>query len=112
MTASIADRGPVEAEAADLFEALRGIRRQRERDDVFLCCAGARRDIWASGMQRDMGMGLVAYVLALPREAERPVEVKIFDPAPREAIGSVAEQETFARGWLDASHEDDSALSG
>lgn len=102
MTAAMAGYPPVEVEAGDLFEALRQIRRALEDSDIVLCCAGARRDVWASGMQRDMGGGKHAYILQQPRGSERPPSVNIFDPAPREAVASVAEQEAFMRVWLDS----------
>jgi hypothetical protein len=105
MTAAVSDAAPVEVEASDLFEALRQVRLAFESRGVLLCCAGARRDVWPSGMQRDMGEGRVAYVLTLPRTAERPPRVGIFDPAPRETIATVAEQEAFARRWMDSPRE-------
>ena len=102
VTATVADDPLVEAEAADLFDALRNVRSQLESRDVALCCAGARRDVWSSGMQRDMGQGLTAYILTFPRTTERPSVVKIFDRAPLEAIATVAEQEAFARAWMES----------
>jgi hypothetical protein len=102
ITAVVGDQPPVEAEASDLFAALCQVRRQLEARDVVLCCAGARRDVWPSGMARDMGQGLKAYQLSLPRTAERPPLVGIFDPASSEDVGTVAEQEAFAQAWRDS----------
>jgi hypothetical protein len=53
-------------------------------------------------MQRDVGEGLIAYVLKLPRTAERPTHLSIFEPASRDAIGTVSDQEAFARIWMEA----------
>jgi hypothetical protein len=100
LIAAVADEPPVGVEAGDLFEALRQLRRQFEARGIALCCAGARRDVWSSGMQRDMGMGRAAYILTFPRTAERPQQVNIFEPAEPDAIASVAEQEAFARAWM------------
>lgn len=99
MRAILDGQPPVEVEAGDYFEALRLIRRQFEEDGLRLCCAGARRDVWASGMQRDMGGGLTAYVLSLPRIAARPAEVSIFEPAPLELVATVVDQERFFESW-------------
>jgi hypothetical protein len=93
------NRSAVEAEAGDCFEALRLVRSQFEVDSVRLCCAGARRDVWASGMQRGMGQGLTAYVVSLPRTATRPSVVDIFEPAPLELIATVADQQEFFEQW-------------
>jgi len=88
-----------EAEASDCFEALLMVRRQLEEQGLRLCCAGARRDAWASGMQRDMGQGLTAYILSLPRTAKRPPVVEIFEPTDPELVGTVVEQEESFRAW-------------
>lgn len=102
MTAVVDGEPQVDVEAFDLFEALRLIRLQLEAKDLLLCCAGARRDVWASGMQRDMGMGLMAYVLTFPRTADRLAQVSIFDQASPDLLATVGEQEQFARSWFDS----------
>lgn len=102
LVAALPDRDPIEVEAGDFFQALRLVRTELEVDGIYLGCAGARRDVWASGMQRDMGMGLRAYVLTIPRTPARPQEVDIFASAPRDLLGTVAEQEQFFRAWLES----------
>jgi hypothetical protein len=98
---AIVDRGePLSVEAGDCFEGLRLIRRQLDRENLRLCCAGARRDVWSSGMQRDMGMGLTAYVLTVPRTEQRPPVVGIFDAAETDTVATVADQEAFYQEWL------------
>jgi hypothetical protein len=99
LRAVLGDHPAVEAEAGDCFAALRLIRSQFEADGIRLCCAGARRDVWASGMQRDMGQGLTAYVLSFPRTARRPPVVDIFEPALPELVGTIADQEQFYQQW-------------
>jgi hypothetical protein len=102
LRAALDKQSAVEAEAGDCFEGLRLVRARLELDGVRLCCAGARRDVWASGMQRDMGQGLTAYVLSLPRTAERPSVVDIFEPSPPDLIATVAEQKEFYQQWLNS----------
>jgi hypothetical protein len=50
-------------------------------------------------MQRDMGGGRTAYVLSLPRSAERPPVVDIFEPTVPDSVVTVAEQEAFFEEW-------------
>jgi hypothetical protein len=51
-------------------------------------------------MQRDMGAGLVAFLLSSEGD-ERPPYQSIFDYAPPETIGSVEEQRRYAKRWMD-----------
>lgn len=69
-------------EAADQFEALRELRRRLDADSIVICVEGARRNSWASGMQRDMGSGMVCYQLTIPRGPGRPPQAHTLDPAP------------------------------
>lgn len=84
----------------DYFEALREARLAMEDAGLRPCCAGARRDTWASGMQRDMGQGLTCYVLSFPRTNVRPPVLGTFDVATPDVIGSVADQEAFQKAWM------------
>jgi hypothetical protein len=93
--------GVYQAQETDLFECLRTIRRQLEPTGARLCCNGARVDVWASGMARDMGGGAKAYILQVGRRAQRSDLVSIFDPAPVETVGTVDEQEAYAHRWMD-----------
>jgi hypothetical protein len=88
------------AEAGDVFECLRGIRRQVEPRGLRLCCNGARRDAWSSGMQRDMGQGLTVYILQGVPKGTRPPQVDTLDHAPCHEVVPVEEQEACYRGWL------------
>jgi hypothetical protein len=83
-----------EATGGDVFDALMKLRLQAERDGIQICCNGARRNAWSSGMQRDMGEGYVVYLLRAQKE-DRPPEVRTLDPAPAEEVVSVAEQRAF-----------------
>jgi len=75
------------------------IRRELEAEGIVVCCQGARKDVWPSGMARDMAAGLQAYVLTIGRTPLRHELVAIFDPADRKLIGTVAEQERYFKLW-------------
>jgi hypothetical protein len=102
LTATMPDRPEVTAVGDDMFSTLQELRRELERDGVLIRCAGARRDVWASGMQRNMGDGRKAYILSLPRTASRPPSVGVFEPIAAAQAATVAEQEAFFRQWLNA----------
>jgi hypothetical protein len=89
------------AEGPDLFEALRALRRTVDPLGIRLGVNGARRNAWASGMQRDMGEGRVVYLL---REGEtgRPPQVSTLGPASLAEVGSVGEQDEQYARWLSA----------
>lgn len=58
-----------------------------------MCCNGARRNAWASGMQRDMGRGRVVYLLD---DSRRPPSVPTLGLAPAEQVVTVQEQKDSA----------------
>jgi len=82
----------VEAEAADLFAALEAIRTQLEPMGVRVCCAGARSDVFPSGMARQMAGGRRAYRLRPDQRPTRDDLVDIFDPAEPDEVVTVQEQ--------------------
>jgi hypothetical protein len=90
--------GEFAAEAHNYFDALIRLRDELEPLGIKLLCFGARRDAWASGMQRDMGAGLKAYLLSSP-DRTKLVQQSIFDYAPPETIGTTREQREFAEDW-------------
>ncbi len=90
------------ADASDVFECLRRLRTNLDREGTRLCCNGARLNVWPSGMARDMGGGWKAYVLQIGRRASVKDLVDIFDPAPIEDVATVEEQRRFAEKWLAA----------
>lgn len=92
--------GTRSTDASDVFECMCQLRARLDREGIRLCCNGARPDVWPSGMARDMGGGLRAYVLELGRRASIDDLVDIFDAAPIEDIASVEEQRLFAKKWL------------
>ncbi|MDP9265797.1 MAG: hypothetical protein M3O91_06745 [Chloroflexota bacterium] len=99
---SLDDGRAFTAESSDYFECLILVRRDLEAEGIVVCCQGARRDVWPSGMARDMGAGLKAYVLTIGRAPERGDLISIFGPADRELIGTVEEQRRHFREWWES----------
>lgn len=90
--------GELEAVRGDLFECLSVIRRELDPQGIRVCCAGARLDVYPSGMGRQMGGGRRAYV---HRDGGRPTAhdlVDIFDSVDPELVVTVAEQEAAVVG--------------
>ncbi|MEU4448370.1 hypothetical protein AB0K14_21270 [Actinosynnema sp. NPDC050801] len=88
------------ATGPDLFEALTRLRRQVEPLGVAVAVQGARRDVWPSGMARDMGGGQKAYVMRPGRNAELSDLVPTLDDAPVDLLGTIAEQEASRDAWF------------
>lgn len=81
----------------DLFDALVALRRRLEAIGCRLLCAGARRDVYPSGMARAMGGARKAYIFELGRSARDLVD--IFAEAKPAQVGTVDEQEQFRQKW-------------
>jgi hypothetical protein len=88
--------------ADDVFNALVSLRRELEEIGALLLCAGARPDVFPSGMSRDMGGGIKAYVNRIGMPAGKPDIVDIFDYAGPESVGSVDEQCVFHMKWIES----------
>lgn len=82
----------------DLFDALKEMRKWFETKECLLLCAGARRDVYPSGMARSMGSARKAYVHEMGKPTSHLVD--IFEPAEADQIGTVDEQEKFRREWI------------
>jgi hypothetical protein len=89
-------------QADDCFAALQIIRRKAEGLSWNICCKGARRNVWPSGMSRSMGGGKKAYVLEMGQQSRRDSLVKIFDADIPESYSSVADQEAYAHAWFES----------
>lgn len=74
--------GEVTSEASDYFEALCEIRNRLESDGWRPLCYGSSRNVYPSGMCRDMELGLKAYKMQLGRRALLANLVKIIDVGP------------------------------
>jgi len=86
-------------EAADLFGALVLLRASLEKNGRFIACNGARRDVFPSGMAREMSRGRKAYILKPGVRPSREDLVDIFDRADADRIGTVSEQQTQFDRW-------------
>jgi hypothetical protein len=85
-------------EGSDLFDALMSLRKQLEGAGFRLLCAGARRDVYPSGMARSMGNARKAYIFELGKPATELVD--IFAEARPEQVGTVDEQQRFRQQWM------------
>jgi hypothetical protein len=87
------------ATGVSVFAALMNLREQLDPEQILLCCNGARRNAWSSGMQQDMGRGRFVYLLE-ENQTGRPFEVRTLDSAPSDQIATVPEQKEWYAGWL------------
>lgn len=85
------------ATGTDYFESFATIRRRLAKRNLLPQCYGASRNVWPSGMARDMGQGLAAYKLAMGRPAEE--RVHIFASGPDIDPVGPEEQHAFALAW-------------
>ena len=90
--------GKFAKKSTDYFDALLQIRIELETKQIKMLCWGARKDVWPSHMQRDMGEGLVAYEL-LEGGGNNPEPRSIFEYADPETVGTVDEQKANAERW-------------
>ncbi len=81
----------------DAFHALELFRRKIEPKGFRVLCNGSRRDAYPSGMCRDMGRGFMLY----PIPADGPPDLKTFDPAALELVGTVEEQLSNWKDWIE-----------
>ncbi|MDH6133295.1 hypothetical protein P3T37_002690 [Kitasatospora sp. MAA4] len=92
--------GVVGSTRGDAFGALVEVRLQLEPLGWLLALAGARRDVWPSGMLRGAG-GEEGYLLLPHAVGGNQPLVPIFDDAPAELVVSVAEQQAAYNQWLE-----------
>jgi hypothetical protein len=84
--------------STDFFAALAEARCQFEREGHRLLCYGASRNVWPSGMARDMGLGLKAYQLTIGQRGG--VLREIFESGSDIVPATVEEQTSFFREWV------------
>ncbi|MEV6714366.1 hypothetical protein AB0M48_20285 [Lentzea sp. NPDC051208] len=90
--------GVVEATGhPDVFEALKEVRLELERDGWFLAIEGARRDVMCWGVNRGMTTGTTVQALG----GNPNKWMSVFSAAPRSLVGTVAEQEDAERAFTD-----------
>jgi hypothetical protein len=84
----------------DYFEAFCRIREKLEADGIRPFCYGANRNVYPSGMSRDMGGGLMAYKLTLGQPSRSADLVNIFIVGLDVEPVSVSEQREFYLSWV------------
>lgn len=84
----------------DQFECLLQLRMQLEPLGYRFLVNGARRNVWPSGMGRDMGGGRRAYLMQLGRPVRLSDMVDIFEPIEEADVALVPEQRAFYESWL------------
>ena len=99
--ARLPDGANAQGAGEDLFEALCELRTILESSGQRLLCAGARRDVHPSSMQRQAAQGRRAYALGGVPKGEKPPVVDIFDPAEATDVVSVEVQRAWYGQWLE-----------
>ncbi|QKJ32525.1 hypothetical protein HQ865_23100 [Mucilaginibacter mali] len=84
----------------DFLDCLTTLREELEEQGLFILCQGAAKNVRPSGMSRSMSNGLSAYRFEMGKKTSMEDLVYIFDPAPIEIVGTIAEQEDFFMQWL------------
>jgi hypothetical protein len=87
-------------EGGDYFDALVALRRQLESERILIRVNGACRDVWPSGMSRNIGGGLKAYRMHLGLQARMADLVPIFEYSVGSEPTTIAEQEHFRDQWF------------
>lgn len=83
------------------FSAFCDIRWEMEKENIYLNCYGASKNVYPSPMSIDMGGGMLAYKLTLGQHARTSDLVSIFDTGDDIILSTVEEQEAFYHLWLD-----------
>jgi hypothetical protein len=85
---------------SDFFECLINLRKELDKYNYYPLCNGARVNVYPSGMCRDMGNGLGAYIQIPNKQVSREDLVDIFDFAEPNLIVSVDEQYNFYKSLI------------
>ena len=93
------DNTELEATDRDFFEALCRLREQLASQGLSPLCYGASRNVYPSGMLRDMGNALRAYRLRIGERGNAGI-VGIFDAGDDLDIVTVEKQRQFHEEWL------------
>ena len=86
--------------AEDFFSAMLTIRRELEREGIFLNCYGASRNVYPPPLSQDMGHGWKAHKLQMGLAARQQDLVSIFDTGPDVVPSTIDEQKHYHEQWL------------
>ena len=84
--------------STDYFESFTIIRRRLAKRGIFPLCYAASRNVWPSGMARDMAQGLAAYKLRMGSPAHEMVG--IFERGTDVDPVTPEEQKAFSEVWF------------
>jgi hypothetical protein len=93
----------IECRDRDFFEAFCRVREHLEKVGLYPLCYGASRNVFPSGMCRDMGNGLKAYRMKIGSRVGEGDLVSIFDSGSDVDPVSVESQREFFDRWLESS---------
>jgi hypothetical protein len=85
------------ATSTDYFESFVNIRKKLAKRNLYPLCYASSRNVWPSGMARDMGQGLAAYKLTMGLPAVDLVN--IFDSGPDIDPVTPEVQQAFSKVW-------------
>lgn len=91
--------GELQSIEGDYFGAFCRIRERLAEQGLLPMCYGASRQIYISGMGRDMAAGLKVYKVRLGEQAQMKNLVDIFETGDDVEPVSVAEQQAFQEQW-------------
>lgn len=83
------------------FYTMLSLRLELEKAGIDLCCWGAKKTVWPTGMEQDMGAGLTA----LDRESEDHERWGIFEKVAYTEVVTVKEQKAFIESQLTKSRK-------
>ncbi|MGL5874566.1 MAG: hypothetical protein ACRC2R_19730 [Xenococcaceae cyanobacterium] len=85
----------IEVKGHDYFQCLINLRIELEKQNYYLLCNGARRDLDCGGMMRNSSCGRFGYIAKLGKYLDTVDSVDVFDYAEPNLVGSVSEQEEY-----------------
>ena len=84
------------------FDALCVIRKELERSELLLRCAGASEDVFPSAMSRGMGLGDHAYRIRMGITTKSSDLVWIFSDDVDIITSTLDQQQSFFQRWLES----------
>ena len=89
-----------ESNDSDYFSCFINIRNQLK--NIIFLCKGAKRNVFPSAMQRDMGLGKVAYETTLGKQGLPEKIVHIFDFENKDVDVTPEEQRAYHLKWFES----------